>query len=69
MRKSKRSLHLHLSRETVRILQGAELVGVRGGEINLSYAPGCLSTSYHGTVCNSGQQSCNPVDCTVSTSG
>jgi hypothetical protein len=65
----KQNRKISLNRDTIRTLSRTSLAGVAGGEINLSYQPGCLSTSYHGTVCNSGQESCDPATCTVSTSG
>lgn len=58
-----------LRSETIRQLSGSQLARIMGGEINLSYADGCLSTSYHGGVCNSGQVSCDPATCTISASG
>lgn len=65
----KQTRKIALNRETVRTLNSDGLAGIRGGEVNISYVYGCLSTSYHAGVCNSGQQSCYPADCTISTSG
>jgi hypothetical protein len=65
----KQNRKITLNRDTIRTLSNASLASVGGGAGNMSYKPGCLSTSHHATDCNSGQLSCYPADCTIGTSG
>lgn len=46
--------NLGLKRETLRVVSGEDMKGIRGGYITEG-----ISTSYHGGACPSGQTSCD----------
>jgi hypothetical protein len=72
----KRTAKLQLNRETIRTLGDASLRNVRGAQVPNSGLTVCEACSpsdampqHCATYICSGQQSCDPVACTISTSG